>query len=172
MSLPDQSSQMDCPGSGIEFELKIPLLVNLFKVVLPTSTHSVGTRQATRAPHVIAFTGGDRVSIREGTSKSCTKCRIGRRPEQKAPQVRSHPASMRTDTVPRYRCPYCLIWKSISLGEVHFMRADIVPGAARATQYLSDVGAWCEYRGLRGDDLVVLLRGCRKFRVYEPYEEA
>ena len=44
----------------------------------------------------------------------------------------------------------------------------IVSGAARATQYLSDVGAWCENRGLRGDDLVVLLRECRKFRVYEP----
>jgi hypothetical protein len=48
----------------------------------------------------------------------------------------------------------------------------VVSGAARATQYLSDVGAWRAYRGLRGDDLVVLLRGCRKFRVYEPYEEA
>ena len=48
----------------------------------------------------------------------------------------------------------------------------VVSGAARATQHLSDVGAWCAYRGLRGDDLVVLLRGRRKLRVYEPYEEA
>ena len=54
----------------------------------------------------------------------------------------------------------------------HIESIFIVSGAARATQYLSDVGAWCENRGLRGDDLVVLLRGCRKFRVYEPYEEA
>src|SRR5216683_4144869 len=54
----------------------------------------------------------------------------------------------------------------------HIESIFIVSGAARATQYLSDVGAWCENRGLRGDDLVVLLRGCRKFRVCEPYEEA
>jgi hypothetical protein len=39
----------------------------------------------------------------------------------------------------------------------------IVSGAARATQYLRDVGAWCEYRGLLGDDLVVLLRGVGNF---------
>src|SRR5260370_42625574 len=69
MSLPDQSSQTDCQGGGSEFELRIPILVNLFKGVLPTSTHSVGTWQATRAPHVIEFTCGDRVPIREGTNK-------------------------------------------------------------------------------------------------------
>src|SRR6266849_3527780 len=63
MSLPDQSSQTDCQGGGSEFELRIPILVNLFKVGLPTSTHSVGTWQATRAPHVIAFTCGDRVGF-------------------------------------------------------------------------------------------------------------
>ena len=70
MSLPDQSSQTDCQGGGSEFELRIPILVNLFKVGLPTSTHSVGRWQATRAPHVIEFTCGDRVAIREGTNKS------------------------------------------------------------------------------------------------------
>src|SRR5712692_3049415 len=72
MSLPDQSSQTDRQGGGSEFELRIPILINLFKVGWPTSTHSVGTWQATRASHVIAFTCGDRVaiSIREGRNKS------------------------------------------------------------------------------------------------------
>ncbi len=70
MSLPDQSSQTDCQGGGSEFELRIPILVNLFKVGLPTSTHSVGRWQATPAPHVIEFTCGERVAIREGTNKS------------------------------------------------------------------------------------------------------
>src|SRR5712691_9322620 len=70
MSLPDQSSQTDRQGGGSEFELRIPILINLFRVGWPISTHSVGTWQATRASHVIEFTCGDRVPIREGTNKS------------------------------------------------------------------------------------------------------
>ena len=169
MSLPDQSSQTDCQGGGIEFELKIPILVNLFKVVLPTSTHSVGTCQSTRAPHVIAFTRGDRVAIREGTSKSLTKCRIRRRPEQKAPQVRSHPAedlrcrfdeSRDGSAVPLPVLPQ--IWKSISIGEVHLMRADIVPGAVFPDYELPDqIGTMRKLSELQGSDpmILVLSRG-------------
>ncbi len=54
------------------------------------------------------------------------------------------------------------IWKSISLAEVHFMRADIVPGAVFPDYELPDqIGTMRKLSELQGSDpmILVLSRG-------------
>ena len=55
-----------------------------------------------------------------------------------------------------------MIWKSISLGEVHLMRADIVPGAVFPDYELPDqIGTMRKLSELQGSDpmILVLSRG-------------
>ncbi len=70
---------------------------------------------------------------------------------------------MRAETVPRVPLPVLpQIWKNISLAEVHFMRADIVPGAVFPDYELPDqIGTMRKLSELQGSDpmILVLSRG-------------